>query len=75
MAERRLNGTTVRALRESLGVPHGVFANDIQVSAGYLTNIEKNLRQPSPPVVKKIADRLGVAVDAITYPVAEPVAS
>lgn len=67
MGRRYLNGSTVRALRESVGIPHGIFARDVIVSAGYLTNIEKGARQPTPAVVRRIAERLGVSVDAITY--------
>lgn len=71
-ATRRLNGPTVRALREALGIKHGAFATDVLVSAGYLSNIEAGRKQPDPAVTRRIADRLGVSVDAITYPVAVP---
>jgi transcriptional regulator with XRE-family HTH domain len=67
---RRVNGPTVKALREALGIKHGIFARDVLVSAGYLSNIEKGIKQPAPDVVARIAARLGVAIDAITYPVA-----
>lgn len=73
MDRRYLNGATVRALRESLGIAHGVFARDVLISAGYLTNIEKGARQPTPQVIRRIADRLGVGVDAITYVITEQV--
>lgn len=66
---RHVNGSTVRALRESVGIRHGVFAIDCMISPGYLTNIEKGIKQPSPAVARRIADRLGVPLDAITYPV------
>lgn len=66
---RNTNGTTVRALREALGIPHGKFAIRCLISAGYLTNIEKGVKQPSPAVAVRIATELGVPLDAITYPV------
>lgn len=69
MTTRHLNGATVRALREALGIRHGEFATDVQVSTGYLSNIEAGRRQPDPAVVRRIANRLGVSVDAVTYPV------
>ncbi len=69
MATRHLNGATVRALREAVGIKHGVFARDVLVSTGYLSNIEAGRKQPDPAVVRRIADRLGVTIDAVTYPV------
>ena len=62
-----VHGPAVRALRESLGIPHGKFAVDIDISPGYLTNIEKGRKQPSPDVARRIADRLGEPLDVITY--------
>lgn len=66
---RRVNGSSVRALREALGVKHGQFAIDCLISPGYLTNIEKGVKQPSTTVARRLAERLGVALDAITYPI------
>ena len=71
MAERRTNGAAIRALREALGIKHGVFAVECLISPGYLTNIEKGARQPAPDVARRISERLGVPLDAITYPVSE----
>lgn len=70
MYTRNTNGAAVRALRESLGIPHGKFAIRCSISPGYLTNIEKGAKQPSPAVAKALAEQLGVPLDAITYPVA-----
>lgn len=67
---RKLNGATVRALRDALGIKHGHFARDTQVSTGYLSNIEAGRKQPDPAVARRFAARLGVPLDAITYPVA-----
>jgi len=67
MSKRQINGTAVRAMRELLGVKHGVFAIDCDISPGYLTNIEAGRKQPAPSVQRAIADRLGVPLDAITY--------
>lgn len=65
--KRLIHGPAVRVMREQLGVPHGVFAIDVGISPGYLTNIEKGRKQPAPMVTKAIATRLGVSLDAITY--------
>lgn len=67
MKTRLLHGPAVRAIRESLGIKHGVFAIAVGISPGYLTNVEKGKKQPSPSVVRAIADRLGRTVDEITY--------
>lgn len=75
MSKREANGATIRALREALGVKHGIFAIECDISPGYLTNIEKGVKQPSPAVTAAIAHRLGVTVDAITYPVEQPAVS
>lgn len=69
MSNRLTHGPAVRAIREALGIPHGVFAVDCDISPGYLTNIEKSKKQPSDPVVQMMAQRLGVDIDAITYTV------
>lgn len=71
MAQRRLNGKTVRELRAALGIRHGDFARDVIVSTGYLSNIEAGRKQPAPDVIRRMATRLGVDIDAITYPVAD----
>lgn len=69
MSNRRAHGPGIRAIRESLGIPHGKFAVAIGISPGYLTNVEKGVKTPSDAVVKSMALRLGVTVDQITYPV------
>lgn len=67
--ERRFHGPAARAIREAIGVNGSTFATRVVVSHGYLTNIEKGVKQPSPEVARRIADGLGVPLDAITYPV------
>lgn len=67
MNTRLTHGPAVRAIREALGIKHGVFAVECDISPGYLTNIEKGAKQPSPAVTAAIAKRLGVSVDSITY--------
>ena len=68
MSTRKINGATIRALREAIGVRAQVFATDCGISPGYLTNIEKGRRQPAPDIALRMAYRLGVTLDAITYP-------
>lgn len=69
MATRRVHGPAVRAIREALGLKHGVFAVNCDISPGYLTNIEKGHKQPSPAVAVAIANGLGVDLNAIAYTV------
>lgn len=75
MATRKILGPAVRAIREALGVKHGELAGRAQVNPGYLTLIEQGRRQPSPAVATRIANALGVSLDAITYVCDEAVAA
>ena len=72
---RKVNGASVRAIREALGIPHGVFAIRCGISPGYLTNIEKGAKQPSPAVTRQIAAQLGVSIDAVSSALVEVAAS
>lgn len=67
--QRRTHGPAVRAIREALGIRHADFAVDCLISPGYLTNIEKGRKQPSPEVAQAMAKRLGISLDAIQYSV------
>lgn len=67
MSLRRANGSSIRAIREAVGIKHGDLARAAGISAGYLTNIEMGRRQPAPHVLRAIATRLGVELDAISY--------
>lgn len=69
MFARRLNGHTVRALREALGYTQDGFATCLDISTPYLSNIEAGRKQPHHRVIRKMAERLGVPVVAITYTV------
>ncbi|MFS0716855.1 helix-turn-helix transcriptional regulator [Arthrobacter sp. 1P04PC] len=67
MRMRMAHGPAIRAIREALGIKHGKFAVECGISPGYLTNVEKGVKQPSEAVVSSIAARLGVTKDEITY--------
>ncbi len=73
-SKRLTHGAAVRAIREALGIKHGEFAIQCDITPGYLTNIEAGRKQPSPEVAVAIAKRLGVPLDAITYSVEETAA-
>ena len=68
-SKRLVHGAAVRAIREALGIKHGEFAISVDITPGYLTNIEAGRKQPSAEVAVAIAKRLGVPLDAITYSV------
>lgn len=72
---RRTNGTSIAALRGALGIGQEALASAAGVTREYISLIENGRRQPDAAVTRKIADRLGVKVDAITYPVPEAEAS
>lgn len=65
---RRANPASIRALREALGIRISDLARDVEISVAYACNIEAGRKEPSPAVVRRIADRLGVPLDAITSP-------
>lgn len=74
MSLRRANGSSIRAIREAVGIKHADLARAANISAGYLSNIEAGRKQPAPDILRAIATRLGVPLDAITYVIPEPVA-
>lgn len=64
-----MNGAAVRAFRKAIGIKQVDLALRANVTSGTLSRIESGSRQPSPPVTRKLADGLGVSLEAITYPV------
>jgi transcriptional regulator with XRE-family HTH domain len=69
MSFRRVNGPSVRAVREALGIRLTELALRSDISVGYLSNIEAGRKQPTDAVAAAIARGLGVSIDSITYPV------
>ena len=67
MRQRVVNGPSIRAIRELLGVSISAFAPRCGVSQGYLSRVELGDKQPSPTALRAIADALGVPLDAISY--------
>lgn len=68
MTYRMINGPTVRALRMALGIRQTDFATALEITPGYLANIEAARKQPAEDVARRMAERLSVPLDAITYP-------
>lgn len=65
MAQRKFLGPASKVIRERSGIKHGVFAKRVGISAPYLTNIERGIRQPAPDVALRIAAELGVPLDVV----------
>lgn len=63
---RRLNGPTVRAIREARGLRGDAVAAAAAISAGYLSNIEAGRRSPETDKAARIAAALNVPVEVLT---------
>ena len=72
MASRRANGVAIREIRLALGLSLTALATDAGIDKSALSRIETGVQQPRPATLRKICDRLGVSLAAITYPVADP---
>lgn len=57
----------MKQIRLALGIKHGQFAIDCEITPGYLSNVEAGRKQPSEAVITRMAERLGVTKDDITY--------
>jgi len=69
---RRVDGAALRALRENRGIRQDVLARRVGVSKSALSHVERGDNGARPEIIRKLADELGVDVDAITHPVAIP---
>ncbi|GAB2969955.1 helix-turn-helix domain-containing protein [Nocardioides montaniterrae] len=58
-------GKYLRAQREIAQVSLRAFARAINVSDSYLSQVERGMYQPSPDVLKAIAEGLGMAPDQL----------
>jgi len=58
-------GSALQQLREDQGLSRKQLAEAVEISVEYLGKIERGVRQPQPPVKKKILDVLGVGPDRL----------
>jgi transcriptional regulator with XRE-family HTH domain len=66
---RRVNGAALKAIREALGIRQNALAYRVGISKFQLSKIEHGVNGASPEVTRRLADELGVSLDAITHPV------
>jgi transcriptional regulator with XRE-family HTH domain len=58
------NGAAIRAIRQAYGLTRDEVAAHAEITTGALANIE-NGRDSTPPVLRRIAERLHVPLDAV----------
>lgn len=68
----RANGPAIRAIRERTGISLSALALCAGINKGQLSRIEREHSETSAPVLRALADRLGVPLEAITHRAAEP---
>lgn len=73
MASRMTHGPAIKAIRKALGIRQDTLAAKAGISKSYLSRIESG--KETPPLTattRKLANGLGVDLDAVTYPVPDP---
>lgn len=58
-------GHIIAKIRRSKKIPQGDFAKSISITQTYLSQIENNKEIPSPSLLKKIGEGLGIPPGAI----------
>lgn len=60
-----INPAALTAIRELSGLSQAELARRANISQGYISEIEKGAKRPSPSMVLRIAETLGVPVAAL----------
>jgi transcriptional regulator with XRE-family HTH domain len=63
--QRKTNGAAIRAIREPLGIPQQELARRAGISRSHMNKIESGTEQPKFETTVRIAQALGVPLDAI----------
>jgi transcriptional regulator with XRE-family HTH domain len=63
---RAINPAALREIRTLVGLSQRELARRCEISETTITNIEREKHGVSPALMRKLADQLGVAIDAIT---------
>jgi transcriptional regulator with XRE-family HTH domain len=72
---RAINGAALREIRALTGLSGRELARRAGISETTVTNIERDKHGVSPAVMRRLADALGVSVEAISSPAAPAQAS
>lgn len=67
MSKRVAHGAAIRAIRESSGVSISAFAPRVDVTQGYMSNVELGHKQPTTEFLARVARELAVPLDAVSY--------
>jgi transcriptional regulator with XRE-family HTH domain len=72
--QRHVNGPAIRAIRQGQGMQQAELARRARVSPSHMNKIESGKERPKIETAVRIAQALGVHIDAIA-PVIQPAAS
>jgi transcriptional regulator with XRE-family HTH domain len=56
-------GEKIKKLRTARGYTQSAFARELDISPGYLSQLEMGLRKPSRELIGRMADTLGASLD------------
>lgn len=56
-------GEKIKKLRTARGYTQSAFARELDISPGYLSQLEMGLRKPSRDLIGRMADTLGASLD------------
>lgn len=65
-------GNTIRKLRKYRGLKQSELADMAGISVAFLCHIERNNREPSPALVRQLADTLGIPIELLIWDALEP---
>ena len=68
---RAINRTALREIRDLVGISQRELARRCGITQSAVVCLERGKNGASPEVMRKLADALGVPLDAITNPVPE----
>lgn len=60
-------GEAIRISRSFLGLSQKELASSINVTSGYLSQIESGTREPSPKILRAIANEIGVPTSSLLF--------
>ena len=69
---RKIHGPALRQIRDLVGISRRELGRRVGIDGATVSNLELGNHGASPETQRKLADALGVPLDAITIPVPEP---